>query len=155
MNDIRSIIIMISGAFVALLSPIQDFMFGMLWLFGLNFVFGLFAGLYNGEKWSWKKAGMCFVYCLIFFGTAASMFIVGHFMHAEEQALACVKYVCFAAIYLFGTNILRNWKALLEKNSAWYKFVSLLYYVLTVKFVEKFEMFKHLNPEPEVEEEKK
>lgn len=155
MNDIRNIIIMISGAFVTLLSPIHDFMFGMLILFAVNFVFGLLAALCNGEEWSWRKAGMCFVYCLIFFGTAAAMFIVGHFVHAEEQALACVKYVCLAAIYLFGTNILRNWRSLLKEGSTWHKFVTCLYYVLTVKFVEKFDMFKRLNPEPEAEEESK
>ena len=110
MNEIRSVIIAVTGAFFALLSPIQDFMAGMLILFAVNFVFGLLAAIFNGEKWSWRKAGMCFIYCLIFFATAASMFIVGHFMHTEEQALVCVKYVCFAAIYLFGTNIVRNWQ---------------------------------------------
>ena len=77
MNDFRSIIIAVTGAFFALLSPIQDFMAGMLILFVVNFVFGLLAAIFNGEEWSWRKAGMCFVYCLIFFATAASMFIVG------------------------------------------------------------------------------
>lgn len=154
MNDIRSIIIAITGAFVALLSPIQDFMFGMLVLFVVNFVFGWLAAIFNGEEWSWRKAGMCFVYCLIFFATAASMFIVGHFMHTEQQALACVKYVCFAAIYLFGTNIVRNWRHLCTEGSTWHKLTSLLYYVLTVKFVEKFDIFKSITPEPKEEESK-
>ena len=154
MNDFRSIIIAVTGAFFALLSPIQDFMAGMLILFAVNFVFGLLAAIFNGEKWSWRKAGMCFIYCLIFFATAASMFIVGHFMHTEEQALVCVKYVCFAAIYVFGTNILRNWRNLCTPGSPWYNLVSLLYYVLTVKFVERFKIFKHLSPEPNNDETK-
>lgn len=143
---------MISGAFVALLSPIEDFMFGMLILFAGNFVFGLLAAIFCGEEWSWRKAGMCIVYCLIFFATVASMFIVGHFMHAEQQALVSVKYVCFAAIYIFGTNIVRNWRNILRPGTTWYKFVDLLYYVLTVKFVEKFDIFKRFAPETEREE---
>lgn len=145
---------MVSGAFLSLVSPIQDFMEGMLILFAVNFIFGLVAARCNDEEWSWRKVGMCFVYCLIFFGTVAAMFIVGHFMHAEEQALACVKYICFAAVYLFGTNILRNWKMLLKENSTWYKFVDLLYYILTVKFVEKFKIFKQITPNIEEEENK-
>lgn len=154
MNDIRSVIIAVTGAFFALLSPIQDFMAGMLILFVVNFVFGLLAAIFNGEEWSWRKAGMCFIYCLIFFATAASMFIVGHFMHTEEQALVCVKYVCFAAIYLFGTNIVRNWRSLCTPGSTWHKLTSLLYYILTVKFVEKFTIFKHFSPEPNNDETK-
>ena len=148
MNDFRSIIIAVTGAFFALLSPIQDFMAGMLILFAVTFVFGLLAAISNGEKWSWRQAGMCFIYCLIFFATAASMFIVGHFMHTEEQALVCVKYVCFAAIYLFGTNIVRNWRSLCTPGSTFHKLTSRLYGILTVKFVEKFTMFKHFAPEP-------
>ena len=148
MNDFRSIIIAVTGAFFALLSPIQDFMASMLILFAVNFVFGLLAAIFNGEKWSWRKAGMCFIYGLIFFATAASMFIVGHFMHTEEQALVCVKYVCFAAIYLFGTNIVRNWRSLCAPGSTWHKLTSLLDYILAVKFGEKFGRFKHLAPGP-------
>jgi hypothetical protein len=54
MNDIRSVIIAVTGAFFALLSPIQDFMAGMLILFVVNFVFGLLAAVFNGEEWSWR-----------------------------------------------------------------------------------------------------
>ena len=125
MNDIRSVIIAVAGAFFALISPIQDFMLGMLILFVLNFAFGWLAAIFGGEEWSWRKAGMCFVYCFIFF-----------------------------AIYVFGTNILRNWRNLCTPGSPWYNLVSLLYYVLTVKFVERFKIFKHLSPEPNNDETK-
>lgn len=146
MNEIRSVIFAVIGAFFALLSPIQDFMLAMLILFVVNFIFGLLADIHEGEEWSWRKAGMCFVYCFIFFATAASMFIVGHFMHSEEQTLACVKYVCFAAIGVFGTNILRNWLILCTPGSTWHKLISILYYILTIKFVEKFKFFKNIEP---------
>ena len=149
MNDIRSFVFVIIGAFFALLNPIQDFMLAMLILFVVNFVFGLLAAIHAGEEWSWRKAGMCFVYCFIFFATAASMFIVGHYMHSEEQTLACVKYVCIAAIGVFGTNILRNWRSLCTPGSAWHKFLSLLYYVLTIKFVEKLKLTRSIEPNQE------
>ncbi len=142
MNDIRNIAIMIVGAFMTLLSPIKDFMLGMMILFGVNFIFGLLAARYSGENWSWKKAGMFFICCMVFFVTVAALFIVGHYMHVEDQAVVCVKYVCFAAIYMFGTNILRNCKSILPEASPWRKLIDLLYDVLTVKFAEKLKAIK-------------
>lgn len=142
MNDIRNITVLIVGAFMSLLSPIRDFMLGMMILFGINFAFGLLAARYNGEKWSWKKAGMFFVCCMVFFVTVASLFIVGHYMHVEDQSIVCVKYVCFAAIYMFGTNILRNCKSILPEASPWWKLIDLLYNLLTIKFAEKWQTLK-------------
>lgn len=154
MIDTRSVLYAITGTFLALLSPIRDFMLAMLILFVVNFFFGLLADIKCGADWSWRKAGMCLVYCFIFFATAASMFIIGHFMHSEEQALACVKYVCFIAIGVFGTNILRNARSLCTPGSSWHKLVSVLYYILTIKFVENFKFFKNSEPELEKEETK-
>ncbi len=142
MNDIRNITVIIIGAFISLLSPIRDFMLGMMILFGINFCFGLLAARCNGEKWSWKKAGMFFVCCMVFFTTVASLFIVGHYMHVEDQSVMCVKYVCFAAIYMFGANILRNCRSILPENSPWRMLIDLLYNILTVKFAEKFKIKK-------------
>ena len=80
MNDIRSVIIAVAGAFFALISPIQDFMLGMLILFVLNFAFGWLAAIFGGEEWSWRKAGMCFVYCFIF---SVAQFAARHIMITE------------------------------------------------------------------------
>ena len=129
---------MVIGAFFTLLSPIQNFMWAMVTLFGVNFFFGLVAAIVNKEGWSTKKALMFFAYCFIFFVTAAAFFIIGHFMNEESQAIAVVKILCYVAIYIFGTNICRNWLNILRKGTAWYKFVDLLYYVLSVKFIERF-----------------
>ena len=133
---------MVVGALFTLLSPIQNFMWAMVTLFGVNFLFGLVAAIVNKEGWSTKKALMFFAYCFIFFVTAASFFVIGHFMDEEDQAIAVVKILCYVAIYIFGTNICRNWLNILSKGTAWYKFVDLLYYVLSVKFIERFDIVK-------------
>ena len=71
-----------------------------------------------------------------------------------HACLACVKYVCFIAIGVFGTNILRNARSLCTPGSSWHKLVSVLYYILTIKFVENFKFFKNSEPELEKEETK-
>ena len=70
-------------------------------------------------------------------------------MGEKEQAATVVKGLCFLAIYVFGTNILRNWRNILSDGTAWYKFVDLLYYVLSVKFIEKFDIVKKWQEERE------
>ena len=142
MNDVKTIIITIIGAIFTLLAPIQNFMYAMLLLFGLNFIFGLVAAIVNREGWSTRKALFFIWYCAIFLITACSAFIIGHFMGERQQAEAVVKILCYVAIYIFGTNICRNWLNILSPGTAWYRFVDLVYYVLSVKFIERFRIVK-------------
>ena len=140
--DIRGYLIGTIWTFLSLLMPIRDFMIAMMVLFGLNLVFGIVAAVFNGEEWSWKKFGMFFVCCAVFFVTVAALFIIGHFLHSDAEALFCVKWVCIAATYLFTTNILKNLKRMLVPDSPWYRLVAYGYYALTLGFVEKMPMFK-------------
>lgn len=152
MNDIRGFLIGTLWTFLSLLMPIKDFMAAMMILFGLNLVFGIVAAKFNGEDWDWKKFGMFFVCCAVFFVTVAALFLIGHFLHSEEQALFCVKWVCIAATYLFTTNILKNWRKILVPESTWYKLVDFIYYALTLGFVEKFPMYKKYQEHKQAQE---
>ena len=142
MDEIRTIAVYVIGAIFSLLTPIHDFMIAMMVLFGINFVFGVIAAIVNKEKWSFKKALMFFVYVAIFLVIVCAAFIIGHFMHNEEQAIAVVKILCFIAVYMFGTNIFRNLCNIFPKESTWYKFFDLCYYVLSIKFIERFPIVK-------------
>ena len=142
MNDLKTVIVNVIGAIFALLAPIENFMYAMLILFGLNFFFGVVAAIVNKETWSNKKAMMFFVYCAIFLVTACSAFIIGHFMGEKEQATAVVKILCWLAVYVFGTNIFRNLCIIFPKGSTWFKLFDLCYYVLSVQFLEKVPFVK-------------
>ncbi len=142
MSDIKVFIIGTVLGFLTLLTPIRDFMASMLVLFTLNFMFGLFAARMNNEDWSWKKAAMFFVSCFIFFVTVASLFVAGHYLHSDEQAVFCVRYICIAAMYLFTTNILRNWRKVLVPGTTWYLLVDFVHYVMSCGFVDKMPIFK-------------
>lgn len=147
MGEIKTYIVMVVGSLFTLLAPIQNFMYAMVVLFGINFIFGLLAAIVNREPWSTKKALMFFAYCGIFFCTACAFFIIGHFMGESDQATAIVKILCWVALYVFGTNICRNWLQILTPGSPWYKMVDLIYYVLSVKFVERFSLVKRWQQE--------
>ena len=149
MEEIRGYVIMVAGAVFTLLAPIQNFMYAMVALFSVNFLFGLLAARVQGEKWSTKKALWFIGHSAIFFVTACSLFIIGHLMGEREEAVSVVKILCFFALYIFSVNILRNWKKIVPYGSSWYKLVDLLYYVLSVKFVERFEFVKKWQQERE------
>lgn len=147
MSDLKTIVVSLFGALLALLAPIQNFMYAMLILFGLNFVFGLIADVVKKNGWSTKKALCFFWYCAIFFITACAAFIIGRLMDEQEQATVVVKIICYVAIYIFGTNICRNWLQILKPGSAWHKYISLLYYILSVKFIERFKIVREWQEE--------
>lgn len=142
MQDLKTLIITVVGAIFTLLAPIHNFMYAMLLLFGINFIFGVVAAIVRKEGWSTKKALFFIWYCAIFLTTACSAFVIGHLMNEREQATAVVKLLCYIAIYIFGTNIFRNWLQILKPDTAWYKFVDLIYYVLSVKFIERLSIVK-------------
>lgn len=151
MDDIKTIVVYAVGAIMTLLAPIQNFMYAMLILFGVNFLFGLIAARIKEEKWSTRKALMFFVYVLVFLVIACMSFIIGHLMGEHEQAIAVVKILCYIAVYIFGTNIFRNLRNIAPKDTAWYKLFDLCYYTLSVKFIEKFDFVKKWKEENDKE----
>ena len=87
MNDVKTIIITIIGAIFTLLAPIQNFMYAMLLLFGLNFIFGLVAAIVNREGWSTRKALFFIWYCAIFLITARRSSSVISWANASRRRL--------------------------------------------------------------------
>ena len=142
MNEIKAFIITFIGGIITLLAPIQNFIYAMFMLLGLNFVIGIVAAVVNKEEWSTKKALMSIVYCIGFLVIICAAFIIGHFMGDHEQSVAVVKILCYLAVYVFGTNIFRNLRFITPDGSPWNRFFSLCYYVLSVKFIERFDFIK-------------
>ena len=149
MNDLKTYVMAGLGGLISLLAPIQYFMYSMIILFSVNFLFGFAADKMNGGKWDTKKALMFFVCCAVFFVTAVSAFIIGHLLGELQQAIAVVKYLCFVAVYIFGTNIFRNLRAIPPNGSAWYKFFDLCYFLLSAEFLDKIPFIKKWQEERE------
>lgn len=149
MTEIKTYIVTLAGALFTLLAPIHNFMYAMVLLFSLNFLFGLIAAWAKGEGWKTKKALMFLLHTSIFFIAAAAIFVIGNLMNEATQSVVVVKMLCFAALWIFGTNILRNWRTILTPGTPWYKLVDLLYYVFSVKFIERFPIIKKWQQERE------
>jgi len=149
MDDIKTVIVYAVGAIMTLLAPIQNFIYAMLVLFGVNFLIGLLAARMKEEKWSTKKALMFYVYVTIFLVISCTSFIIGDLMGEQEQAVAVVKILCYIAVYIFGTNIFRNLRKIVPYGTAWYKLFDLCYYTLSVKFIERFDFVKKWREESE------
>ena len=130
MDEIKVFILNVIGAVLGFLAPIQDFMVAIVILFVLNFFFGLTADMVTGGEWSWRKAFRFFTHCFVFFVLAAAVFTCGHYMHNEGGAVQCVSYM--------------------------HRVVDVLYYVLTLKVVDKIpflsEYLKKANKEEEVKD---
>lgn len=134
MMDFRFFFASLFSAVMGFLAPITDFMTAAALLFAVNFIFGFLAGVVAQEGFKWKKAFTFFVHCFIFFGLITFIFMCGHFMHNREGAIQCVSVVCYAAIYIYGTNILRNLRFLVKNDTPLYKLLDYGYYVLSLKF---------------------
>lgn len=139
-------------AVVSFLSPIQDFMTGIVVLFIVNFIFGLTADMVAGEGWKWKKAFKFFIHCLIFFALASCVYICGHFMHNENGAIQCVTYICYLAIWAYTINICRNLRVVLKDGTPLYRVIDVIYYVLTLKVVGKIPFLKEYIDKKEKDE---
>ena len=117
--------------------PIRDFMYAMVVVFALNYLFGWIAGMTQGERWDWKKSMVFFRHCALFFVMTSAVFITGHFLHNEDETVGVVKVLCGVAIWFYSTNIVRNWRIMLVKDTTMWKVAGFLYYVLTLKMVDK------------------
>jgi hypothetical protein len=77
-------------------------------------------------------------------------------MHNQEGAVQCVSYICYVTIYIYAVNILRNLRHMLLEGSGMHRVVDVLYYVLTLKVVDKIpflsEYLKKANKEEEVKD---
>ena len=140
MNDlitfIKAAIIGILSELFAFFAPIESNFVALVWLFVLNFLFGLFADVISGRDFSMRKAISCLTHAAMFFTLCASLYGIGYFQNMCAEVLhQCVSSFCWILIYCYSTNIVRNIRAVLRVETPAYRAVDLLYSVLTLAFV--------------------
>lgn len=153
MGEIKGFLIATGAALISFFMPIGDFIVAMIILFIVNFCFGLLADIVNGGGWDRKKAMQFFVQCLVFFMLAFCIFSIGEKMHAHDEAVSGVKYLCTIALWFFSVNIARNWMNITPRESVFHKMAYFVYYVLSVQFVERIPFLKRFIAEKEQEKE--
>ena len=140
MNDfitfVKAAIIGILSELLAFFAPIESNFIALVWLFGLNFLFGLLADVLRGKDFSMRKAITCITHATMFFTLCASLYGIGYFQNMCEEVLnQCVSSFCWILVYCYSTNIVRNIRSVLRNETPAYKAVDLLYNALTLAFV--------------------
>jgi hypothetical protein len=126
----------------ALLFPIKNEILGLVILFAVNFIFGLLADLSNHREWSFRKAFCFFRDAAVFFIVVASVYLLGYFKEEQDAVVQCVSFLTYVAIYFYGTNILRNARMLTNERSTLFAVLNFLYYLLSLRVLEKSESLK-------------
>lgn len=140
MNDsitfIKATIIGIVSELFAFFAPIENNFVALVWLFALNFVFGLLADALNGREFSMRKAVACVTHATMFFALCASLYGIGFYQKMCTDVLhQCVSSFCWILIYCYSTNIVRNVRSVLRHDTPAYRTIDLLYSTLTLAFV--------------------
>lgn len=142
MDSIRLTVATLLANVAGLLFPIRDDMYGLVLLFTVNFIMGMLADVCNRREWSFKKAFRFFRDAAIYFVMVSSIYLLGHFKGEEEAAMHCVSFMIYVAIYFYGTNILRNARMLTNERSTLFAVLNFLYYLLSLRVLEKSESLK-------------
>ena len=142
MDSLKFIFASLLANIAGLLFPIKNDIFGLVLLFSLNFVVGMFADLSNHRDWSFRKAFCFFRDAAVYFVMVASMYVLGHLKGEEQAAVNCVSFMIYVAIYFYGTNILRNARLLTQEHSTLFRILDFLYYVLSFKIVARYGYLK-------------
>ncbi len=142
MDSIKLTVATLLANVAGLLFPIRDDIYGLVLLFTVNFIMGMLADVCNRREWSFKKAFRFFRDAAIYFVMVSSIYLLGHFKGEEEAAMHCVSFMIYVAIYFYGTNILRNARMLTNERSTLFAVLNFLYYLLSLRVLEKSESLK-------------
>lgn len=137
LTQIRDFLGMTLAGLLAFMMPIRDFMTAMVFVFLVNYVCGLLADFVDGRRWSMKKTMVFFYHCFVFFGISAFVFTIGHFMHNRSGALQLISWLCYAAIWFYTCNVLRNLREIMIEGTTMYQVLGFLYYVMSLRMIEK------------------
>ena len=142
MDSLRVVTASLIVNVVGLLFPIWNDIFGLVLLFTANFVVGLLADVCNHCDWSFRKAFSFFRDAAIYFAMVACIYLLGYFKGEEKAAVHCVSFTIYVAIYFYGTNILRNARLITNEKSTLYSVLNFLYYVFSLKVLERSSYLK-------------
>jgi hypothetical protein len=149
-DTIRNLLITISSILIGYFAPLKDVVFVIFFVFLLNCVFGLIAGVgVQGEKFSLKKFFRCIMETLVFYIIVLSVYLVGEKMGNPEGAIQCISGLVYAIIYFYFVNILRNSHKLLPKS----KGIKFMYYVLSFEIIKKIPYLQEYQEKATVVEE--
>ena len=131
----------------AYFAPIQNMVFVILFVFAINCMAGMIAGIVaKHERFNLKKFFHCMLETFVFYIIVLSVFTIGEKMRNLDGAIQCITGVVYAILYFYGVNTLRNLNILFPES----KVIRFLFYVLSFEVVKKIPyMQQFINKEKE------
>ena len=133
-DTFKNLIVSVTSVLIGYFAPLKDIVFVIFFIFLLNCLFGLLAGVgVEGERFNLKKFFRCIMETCVFYVIVLSIYLVGEKMGNPAGAIQCISGVVYAIIYFYTVNILRNAHKLLPKS----KVIHFLFYVLSFEVIKK------------------
>ena len=155
MINVKDMLIGIAIAVFAFFEPIEGEIKTLFLIFALNFLAGYLSDMVaNGRDFELRKAVVCIGHAAVFFVLCAAIYAMGYFKQRQEEAVQCVSLITYVVIYFYSRNVLRNCKAMFKEGTPPWHVVSLLDYILGVKFIDKLPYVKgyFVHEQPKAEE---
>lgn len=133
-DTFKNLIVSVTSVLIGYFAPLKDIVFVIFFIFLLNCLFGLLAGVgVEGERFNLKKFFRCIMETLVFYVIVLSIYLIGEKMGNPSGSIQCISGVVYAIIYFYTVNILRNASKLLPKS----KVIHFLFYVLSFEVIRK------------------
>ena len=146
-TSIRNLLASVFSVMFAYFAPIQNMVFVIFFVFAINCMAGMIAGIVaKHERFNLKKFFHCMLETFVFYVIVLSVFTIGEKMRNLDGAIQCITGVVYAIIYFYGVNTLRNLNILFPES----KVIRFLFYVLSFEVVKKIPyMQQFINKEKE------
>ena len=146
-TSIRNLLASVLSVMFAYFAPIQNMVFVIFFVFAINCMAGMIAGIVaKHERFNLKKFFHCMLETFVFYVIVLSVFTIGEKMRNLDGAIQCITGVVYAILYFYGVNTLRNLNILFPES----KVIRFLFYVLSFEVVKKIPyMQQFINKEKE------
>lgn len=146
-TSIRNLLASVFSVMFAYFAPIQNMVFVIFFVFAINCMVGMIAGIVaKHERFNLKKFFHCMLETFVFYIIVLSVFTIGEKMRNLDGAIQCITGVVYAILYFYGVNTLRNLNILFPES----KVIRFLFYVLSFEVVKKIPyMQQFINKEKE------
>lgn len=133
-DTVKNMVISVTSVMVGYFAPLKNIVFVIFFIFLMNCLFGLIAGIgVQNEKFDLKKFFRCVMETFVFYMIVLSIYLVGEKMGNPSGAIQCISGVTYAIIYFYSVNILRNANKLFPAN----KCIKFLFYIVSFEVIKK------------------
>ena len=136
-TNLRNLLATLLSVTLAYFAPITDMVFVIFFIFAINCVAGMVAGIVTQkERFNNRKFFHCLLETFVFYVIVLSVFVIGEKMKNLDGALQCITGIVYAVCYFYGVNTLRNLRKMFPKS----KPLSFMYYVLSfgIPYLQQF-----------------